>query len=161
MTRFLMALLLAGFLSAPAWAQEPNAPPNGTPSTLAVQNAVMVAKACPTRWENPECLKAVSEVTLSMAANYAGALQESGKQADAETIKQHCAAATAATQQTYPAYAMQSAFTECANKIADVVQTSGAAPDLSQYQLLGGAVLCLQKHAGCKDIENGLKNYAR
>jgi hypothetical protein len=149
------------FIAAAVLASALFTPPAFAQSELAVQNAVMVAKVCPAKWESPECLKSVSQVTLSMAANYAGGLKDSGKTADSETIKQHCAAATAATQQNYPAYAMQSAFTECANTIADVVKTSGMTPDLSQYQLLGGAILCLQKHAGCADIENGLKAYAK
>jgi hypothetical protein len=149
------------FIAAAVLASALFTPPAFAQSELAVQNAVMVAKACPARWESPDCLKSVSQVTLSMAANYAGALQESGKKTDSETIKQHCAAATAATQQNYPAYAMQSAFTECANKIAEIVQSTTMTPDLSQYQLLGGAILCLQKHAGCADIENGLKAYEK
>lgn len=148
---FLAAVLLWMLLSGPAHAQ----------SALAVQNAKDVAKVCPARWTEQTCLSSVSKVTLTMAANYAGSLQESGKTAESESIKQDCAAATAASEGAYPAYAIQSAFTECANTIADISEKTGMNPDLSQYQILGGAVLCLQKNPACVFIEMGLKTYEK
>jgi hypothetical protein len=124
------------------------------------EQASAIANACLANWQAPGCLKAVSASSLVLAANYGTALQQGGHAAEAETIKQHCAASTAATQGDYPAYAMKSAFTECANTISDVAGKTGVNPDPSQYQLLVGPVMCLDGSQGCAAVTNGLKAYA-
>lgn len=130
------------------------------PSDSATDHAKIVASACvPGRWEEQGCLKAISGNVLVMASNYGVELQERGKKADAETLKQHCAAATAATRGEYPAYAMRSAFVECANIVYDIKEKAGLSPDLSQYQLLVGAVQCLDKSAACAAFEHGMQRY--
>tara|TARA_Y100000588_G_scaffold157103_1_gene171069 strand:- start:97 stop:600 length:504 start_codon:yes stop_codon:yes gene_type:complete len=115
-----------------------------------------ISKSCPHQWEEQACLSDVSASALVLAANYAGDLQSNGMIGAVEQIKQHCAAATAATQGTYPAYAMKSAFTECANKIYDVSEQTSIKPDLSHYQLLIGAIWCMNKDSQCKTIEDQL-----
>ena len=132
----------------------------GAPSQTSLEYARRVANTCSgNRWEEQACLKAVSENVYVMASNYGATLQQRGKKAASEKIKEHCAAATAATQGEYPAYAMRSAFVECANMISDMVDSTRMSPDLSQYQLLVGAVQCLDKSTACMAIESGLKRY--
>ncbi len=124
-----------------------------------VIHAKQVAGACLGQWEAQGCLSAVSESTLVLAANYAGVLEAQGKKSAVEQIKQHCAAGTAAMRENIPAYAMKSAWAECANMIYDVSETTGTVPDQSHYQLLAGPILCLEKDRRCADVEQGLKRY--
>lgn len=132
----------------------------GAPSGTSVDYAGRAARACLNgRWEEQACLKAISENTLVMASNYGAALQGRGKNKASETLKEHCAAATAATKGEYPAYAMRSAYVECANKVYDLTESTKMSPDLSQYQLLVGAVQCLDKSRACKGVESGLAKY--
>jgi hypothetical protein len=86
-------------------------------------------------------------------------LQEQKLNDAAEKIKQHCAAATAAREQEFPAYAMKSAFIECANMMSDVSDETRITPDLSHYQLLIGATMCLNKDPGCAEITKTLRQY--
>lgn len=130
-------------------------------SKVSIQHAKIVSKACIGNWESQPCLKAVSESALVFAANYGAKLKRRGKSKSMETLKQHCAAATAASQGEYPAYAMQSAYTECANIIYDISEETKVTPDQSHYQLLVAPVLCLSKARECKGIESGLKKYTR
>lgn len=132
----------------------------GGPSGTSVDFAKRAANACLNgHWEDQACLKSISENTLVMAANYGAALQKRGKNKDSETLKENCAAATAATKGEYPAYAMRSAYVECANKVYDLTESTKMSPDLSQYQLLVGAVQCLDKSRACKGVESGLAKY--
>lgn len=132
------------------------------PSDTSKEYASRVAANClGGKWEEQPCLKSVSENNLVMAANYGAKLQKSNKNADAEKLKQHCAAATAASKGEYPAYAMRSAFVECANMIYDIKEASAISPDLSQYQILVGAVQCLDGSAACKVFEMGMQRYKR
>ena len=122
--------------------------------------ALRVAQSClNNQWESPACLKQVSESTLVMASNYGSALQENRKISHSKQVEQKCAAATAATKQEYPAYAMRSAYTECANALSDIADATGMMPDLSQYQLLIGAVQCLDKSTACIAVEQGLGHF--
>lgn len=132
----------------------------GGASEEALASAQLLGEYCPGQWESASCLKAVSQSNLVMVSNYGGALQESGKAQAAEQIKQHCAASTAGTEGDYPAYAMKSAFIECANTISTVSEQTGMTPDLSHYQLLVGATMCLDKAAGCANIEQTLRQHA-
>jgi hypothetical protein len=127
-------------------------------SEESVTYARLASAHCLGRWDDPECLKSISQSTLVLAANYAGLLESKGMIGAVEQIKQHCSAATAGTKGQYPAYAMQSAFTECANMIFDVSEQTSIKPDLSHYQILVGAILCLSKDRRCAVIEKQLKN---
>lgn len=129
-------------------------------SSASVSHAKLVSRACLGRWEKQRCLKAVSDSNLVMVANYGATLQKKGKKQSLETLKEHCAASTAASNGEYPAYAMQSAYTECANIISDIVEETGIMIDQSHYQLIGSAVLCLSKDRRCKIIESGLRKYS-
>lgn len=129
------------------------------PSEEAVIHAGRVAAACLEGWETQSCLSTVSESNLVMAANYAAMLEKNAKTNAMEDLKQHCAASTAATQGEYPAYAMRSAFVECANIISDITYKTNISPDKSHYQLLVGAVLCLDGDHRCTAIEQGLARY--
>jgi hypothetical protein len=148
------ALLLCALSAAPAWAQ------SASVSSPIGQEASVVAKACLSNWQAPGCLKAVSGGALVLASNYGVALQQGGHAGEAEQVKQHCAASTAATQGNYPAYAMKSAFTECANTITDIAGKTGVQPDPAQFQLLVGPTLCLSGDPRCSAVETGLKAYA-
>lgn len=133
---------------------------SGGVSPEALASVQLLGQHCPGQWESASCLQAVSQSNLVMISNYGGTLQESGKTQAAEQIKQNCAASTAGTEGNYPAYAMKSAFIECANTISTVAEQTGMTPDLSQYQLMVGATMCLDKAAGCANIEQTLRQHA-
>ena len=130
-----------------------------TASSLTKAELSSVTRSCISKWDKPACLKSISQSTLSMASEYHDALTAAGKATEAENLKQHCAAATAATQQDFPAYAMKSAFTECANIISDIVEQTQMMPDANRYQLLYGSVSCMSADASCPAIESGLSAY--
>lgn len=113
---------------------------------------------CLRSWTTQPCLKNISQSVLVLAANYAGDLESQGLIGAVEQIKQHCSAATAGTKGEYPAYAMQSAFTECANMIYDVSEQTKIKPDLSHYQLLVSSILCMNKDRSCSNIEKSLSS---
>ncbi len=121
--------------------------------------AAGVASACVGNWQSQPCLKASSEAAMALTAKYMASLNQTGKTTQAETIKQHCAAATAAMTEQVPADAMRSAYTECANMIYDVSEQTGIKPDQSLYQLLVAPVLCLSGDQRCSMIEQGLASY--
>ncbi len=123
--------------------------------------AQKISRVCPGNWEAYPCLQAVSESTLVMAANYAGALKNRGYTAAVEKIKNHCAAATAAREREFPAYAMKSAYTECANMIYDVTEETGLKPDQSHYQLLVGPILCMSDDWRCETLEDQMRAMVR
>ena len=164
-TALILAFFMFGAAQTAAAAEIFNKPTKTVPaekaaSENAIEFAKRVAKACvPGQWEGQPCLKAVSENNLVMLANYGEALQKRKKDKAVELIKEHCSASTAATQGEFPAYAMRSAFVECANMIYDITESSGILPDQSQYQLLVGAVQCLDKTVACAGIEKGLQRY--
>ncbi len=144
----------------PSASAQENAVRNEAASEIGVTYAARVARAClDGRWESAGCLKQVSESVLVMVSNYGGALKDKMKVAQADKVKEHCAAATAASKQDYPAYAMRSAFVECANALSDVAGAAGMMPDLTQYQILIGAVQCLDKGTACVAVEQGLARF--
>lgn len=128
---------------------------------LSRDHAQHIATSCIGHWSEPTCMSAVSESNMILAAAYGGALQQRSQDAAAENIKQHCAASTAAREGQYPAYAMKSAFTECANMMYDISEQTGLAPDQSRYQVLVAAVLCMGNDPKCAAFEEGLKPYAQ
>ena len=119
-----------------------------------------VANAClDQQWERQACLSAVSYSTLALAANYAQRLSDQGHDFAVELIKEHCAAGTAAARDKFPAYALKSAWIECANTMSDIAETTGLKPNASHYQLLVGPILCLDKDRRCTNVERGLERY--
>lgn len=126
---------------------------------IAVKFAQQVARTCTGAWTKPDCLTILSHSNYMMLANYGAVLQESNQMAAAENLKQHCAAATAHREEAFPAYAMRSAFVECANTISDIVDQTGVLPNQDLYQLLLLPVYCLDGHATCPMIEMSLKRY--
>jgi hypothetical protein len=119
-----------------------------------------IANACPGHWDSAGCLSAVSSANLVMAANYAADLKEKGRPGEAEQVKEHCAASTAAREKSFPAYAMKSAFIECANLITDVAEKTGIKPDPTAFQLLIAPTLCLDNDPRCGTITEQLKRFA-
>lgn len=151
-------------VAPPSQVQSPatTAPREQAPSQNALDYARSVANNClPGQWENQPCLKAVSENNLVMLSNYGATLKEAGKEAEAEVIKQKCAASTAASREEFPAYAMKSAFLECVNTIPEIANATQILPDQSQFQLLVAAIQCLDKAPTCAAIEQGLGVYKR
>lgn len=143
-----------------AYVKKKAQPAESQPSSTATDFAARVAKACVgQKWEQQPCLKAVSENNIVMASNYMADLKEANKESHSEMVKEHCAASTAATKGEYPANAMRSAYVECVNFIVDTANATGMVPDQSQFQLLVGAVQCLDKTKACSSIEQALKRY--
>lgn len=128
-------------------------------SSVSVEYARSVAKACIGQWESQGCLKSLSESALVFISNYGAALQKAGKVQELEVLKEECAASTAASQGEYPAYAMKSAFTVCSNTIYDILEKTKIMPDQSHYQLLVAPVMCMNSPRDCKSIESGLSRF--
>lgn len=126
-----------------------------------IGHAMSVSKVCPGAWETQACLKAMSLSNQDLAVNYASAVKNAGHEAEIENVKQVCAASTAATEGDYPAYAMKSAFTECANGIYDISERTGVKPDPSHYQLLIGSVMCLSQAKECAGLEQQMRTMAQ
>ncbi len=117
-----------------------------------------VAHNCINSWESDGCLTATSESAMVLISQYGAKLQHMDMDEQKEKLKQECAASTAASQKSgFPAYAMKSAYTTCANTIYDIQVTTGINPDPNYYQLLVGTILCMNKSNQCGEIEDGLK----
>lgn len=152
-----VALTVFGFI-APTSAQTA---PQAQVSQAAMVYAEKIANACLKNWSAPQCLSVVSESNRVLASNYMEVLDKAGKKPAVETIKNHCAASTASEKQTFPADAMKSAFVECANTINDVSTASGTVPDLSHYELLIAAILCMDGNDKCVPITATLEQFVR
>jgi hypothetical protein len=149
MFRFIFALLIMVITNTAA-AQE-----------IAMVHLKKIAATCPDQWQSQACLAVVGQSNLEMVAHYGARLQENGHDRAAETLKNHCAASTAARSERIPAFAMASAMTECSNIIATLSEETGLKPDLSHFQLMIAPVLCLSGHPDCSDISDQIKAYAR
>ncbi len=123
---------------------------------VALSHMNNMASYCVSDWEKESCLKELSSVSMSMATNYASKLDAANKKDAMETLKQHCAASTAALKISVPAYAMKSALTECINNVFDISAATLIKPDLTLYQLMTSSVMCLGKEPSCKNIEERL-----
>lgn len=130
-------------------------------SQASLNHASTIAKACVGKWAEQPCLAALAGANMTLAADYGSALDKAGSKAAAEDVKQHCAASTAAMQETVPAYAMRSAMTECANAISDVSTQTGTLPDQSLYQLMTVGVWCLSNDPRCAASAEQLQKYAK
>lgn len=151
-----MAVMALAFQPSPAKAQPGQ---QGGETKSAKELAGMMAQTCPGSWKADGCLKNISESVLHLAAGYAAALQNSGNSQAIETLKQKCAAATAATSQDVPAYALESALTECVNNIYGIQQSTGVSPDADLYQLAVVSTLCLKDNPECSGLEQQLLQY--
>lgn len=159
MTRFLTLFFVVGLgLSAPFAVSGAFAQGEG-PSATALRFAGVLAGVCPDAWESPACLRALGESNFAFLSGYGAVLQQAGRADDAETLKQSCAASTAARDQDVPAYAMGSAMNECAGVISELVQKNGTPPDLSHFQLMVVSALCLSGHPACPAMTEQLKAY--
>ena len=117
-----------------------------------------VAQKCINSWESDNCLTATSEAAMVLISQYGAKLQNANFDEQKEKLKQECAASTAASQKSgFPAYAMKSAYTTCANTIYDIQVNTSIGPDADYYQLLVGTILCMNGNVQCGEIENGLK----
>ncbi|NCC21570.1 MAG: hypothetical protein EOM26_03810 [Alphaproteobacteria bacterium] len=139
---------MAAMIAVPAFAQGP-----------AKEFIGPIAQQCIGNWESQACISILAQSNLVLAANYAEKLEKRGQKKATEAVKEHCAAATAATQQDVPAYAMRSAMTECANAIYDISRATKVEPDQSHYQLLVYPTMCLSEDQQCPAIEAGLEDY--
>ena len=159
-------LLLFCLTETPAGAQSPSASAAASASASSgraekelVQLAKNIAREClkeETGWMSASCLKVNAYSNRILAANYIAALKEKGKTKAAGSVEQQCAAATAlgevkATQET-----VGNVLAECANQISDMTAETGIKPDLSHYQLLIAATLCITKDARCEASEQAL-----
>lgn len=152
MTLIKKSALVALLLCAPGIAQA---------STFSRDSAAQIANACIGNWDSQDCLKVISESNMVLVSEYGSMLLKTNRATEAENLKQHCAASTAATQGTYPAYAMKSAFTECANTIYDVTTQTKTDADQNRYQVLVGATLCLDGDPRCSAVEEGFKPFKK
>lgn len=142
------------FLSNPAMADMPSG--KFTPGEVK-----SLASSCIGKWDSQPCMSAVSGSNYALASMYGAALQQGGRNTEAEAVKQHCAASTAAAQGEYPAVAVRSAFTECANAMSDITEATQIKPEPSRYQILVSAVLCMTGDPRCAGVETGLTPYAK
>ncbi len=114
------------------------------------------------KWETQACLTELGTLSFATTTTYADKLQKiNSNEATLEKLKQECAASTAPMQGEYPAYAVTSAMTVCANTIYDLSVETGQKPDPDLYQLLVGSIMCLNKQANCIGIEQQLAFGAR
>lgn len=97
---------------------------------------------------------------MVLVSQFGASLEYEGYKAQMDPLKEDCAASTAATQQDgIPAYAMKSAYTVCANKIAEIAEITGVKPDPSYYQLMIASILCMDKNPQCRMMESSLKKW--
>lgn len=114
------------------------------------------------KWETQSCLTELGTLSFATTTTYADILQKANSpEAALEKLKQECAASTASMQGEYPAYAVTSAMTVCANIMYDLSVETGQKPDPDLYQLLVGSIMCLNKQANCVGIEQQLAFGAR
>lgn len=127
-----------------------------------VAHAIEISSACPGNWTKQSCMSKVSDANQRLAVNYIIALENRNKKSAGETVKQKCAASTASREREYPAEAVLSAYTECANTIYDVTTQTGIKPDQDNYQLLVAAVLCMSDRDGaqCQTFERQMRAVA-
>jgi hypothetical protein len=118
-----------------------------------------IERVCIDNWESQTCLVTLSQSSLALTSNYGATLQNKGAGKHTETLKQGCAASTAALNGRYPANALTSAFTECANTIYDLTEKTNIFPDPTHFSLLVGSVLCLQKNPTCEGFQKKLANF--
>lgn len=108
-------------------------------------------------WETQPCLSNLGTLSFLTTTTYADTLQKANtSEAVLETLKQECAASTAPMQGEYPAYAVTSAMTVCANKIYDISEQTNQKPDPDLYQLMVASIMCLNKQSNCTAIEQQL-----
>lgn len=115
-----------------------------------------IAQTCPGAWHKQVCLSSLSNSVMSMVSQYAEALQNAGQEESLTPLKEHCAAATAATQIEVPAHAMVSALTECVNAVYDITEATTVKPHLMHYRLTIDTIFCLKGEPQCLSLEKQL-----
>ena len=156
---FLSAIMLTMIITSGAYAQGAQQQAQMEAKTPQQLAGDLASSCLGNNWESQICLSKVSEGVLYMAADFAARLQDAGKSEGIETLKQKCAAATAATQQEVPAYAMTSALTTCANSVYAVTEKTGISPNPDLYQLIITPILCLKDDRRCDAVEQQLGQY--
>lgn len=123
-------------------------------------DAQAIAQSCPGNWEAEECLKATSQSAMVLISQFGASLEHEGYKSQMDPLKEDCAASTAATQQDgIPAYALRSAYTVCANTIAEIAEATGVKPDPSYFQLMIASILCMDNNPQCRMMESSLKKW--
>lgn len=156
--RTLPVIICALFmLNGPAAAQDQA----GAPSPQ--QFAAAYAQTCMGAWTGQDCLSLISTSNLLLAADFMNRLNAAEQSVAANTVRETCAAATAAREGQFPANAMTSAFVECANSLFTISDETGIDPDQSRYQLLIGPIFCLQdaQSENCQALETQLQTYVQ
>ncbi len=115
-----------------------------------------VTSSCVKNWSDQSCMKEISSMNMTLVSTYAANLKYSNKQSYLESLKEGCAASTAALKVNVPAYAMRSAMVECVNLMSDIADKTAIRPDPTLSQLAVGSILCLGKDKSCPQIESGL-----
>lgn len=121
--------------------------------TIVLEHVNNMRSQCLGGWEKQGCIKAMSYIAMDIATSYADSLHKAKKEDAMEDLKQHCAASTAAIKIEVPAYAQNSAITECVNIIADIHDKTLIQPNINLYQLLIGSVWCLSEDQSCTVFE--------
>lgn len=119
--------------------------------------ARMMTNQCIDNWKDQKCIEVISHTSLNMGADYAAKLQKAGHQQAFINLRDKCAASTAGISQEVPAYAMESALTQCANHVVSISEETGINPDKNLYQLVVAQVLCLKGDGRCSVIEQQMR----
>lgn len=127
------------------------------PSAAQAQNLLYnYQNICPGNWESQACLSTISQIVYKMVEKYEKGLDNISRSQYTPALREHCAAAVAAAYDEYPAYAMKSAYTACANGLFEMSEHIALKPQPEAYQLLVSAILCLSGDARCPEIEKQL-----
>lgn len=162
---FCAAIAPSGHVQAELYVKKKEEPAEPTPEeqqAMTDQDRVVgihvgdIAQKCPGSWNRQACLAALSNSVMSMASQYAEALQNTGNETSLEPLKEHCAAATAATKIEVPVYAMVSAMTECVNAVYDISEATQVKPHLMHYRLTIDTIFCLKGEPQCLSLEKQL-----
>lgn len=111
-----------------------------------------VAEHCvPDKWATNACLEAVTNSNADLVAIYSGQLTAAGRLGYAFQVLNDCAAA--ADFEANKASILRNDFAVCANQMSDIFDATGITPILpAQYDILVGAVQCMDDHPRCKAV---------
>ena len=148
---FCLLMVVSIFISQSAIGKEPSAvyDKNSAAYKGAIKHVRNMSAQCKGKWETQGCMKTLSNVSLVMVSNYAADLKRHNRLSAIESLKQNCAASTAALQIKVPAYAMREAMTVCVNHISDLNDQTGLRPDPNYSQMIVGSILCIDKNMSC------------
>lgn len=135
---------------------KPQSPSNANIRPQVMEYVGFVYESCASAWKTFSCVQSLSSLSRDITIDYAERLEKARQSKFQDSLKENCAATTAALQQEVPAYAQKSAMTVCFNAISDIAQASGVKPDLDLYQLAVGSVACIDQVGACKILEDQL-----